>query len=223
MNSEPKVAVITGGKGTLASALAQGLEADGWRVHAPGREALDVTDSTQVNAFFAALPRVDLLVNQAGVIDDTFVIKMNADQFDKVVDVSLTGAFRCARVVLKIMSRQRMGHLIHVGSYAACQGTAGQANYAAAKAGLIGLSKSIALEYGPRNIRSNCVLPGLLETKMTAALLSDQERRKACESKHALGRLNTVNDAAKFMVFLDSMTHVSGQVFQLDSRLSAWT
>jgi 3-oxoacyl-[acyl-carrier protein] reductase len=223
MNSEPKVAVITGGAGTLARAVAQGLEASGWKVHAPGRELMDVTDSEQVKAFFAGLTRIDLLVNQAGVIEDSSVVKMTDEPFDRVLDVSLTGAFRCAREVLKKMGRQHSGHLIQVGSYAALQGTAGQSNYAAAKAGLIGLTKSIALEYGLRGIRANCVLPGLIETKMTAKLLSDPERRKELESQHALGRFNTVEDAGRFIVFLETMAHVSGQVFQLDSRVGRWS
>jgi 3-oxoacyl-[acyl-carrier protein] reductase len=222
MKEMSKVAVITGGEGTLAQAVARGLLAEGWVVHAPGRDVMDVRDSDAVKAFFASLERVDLVVNQAGVIDDGSVVKMTVEQFEGVVDVSLTGAFRCAREALKLMSRQRGGHLIQVGSFAAIQGTFGQANYAAAKAGMIGLTKSIALEYGARNVRSNCVLPGLLETRMTAALLRDAERRAELESRHALGRFNTVEDAARFIVMLDTMQHVSGQVFQLDSRVGRW-
>lgn len=222
MKEISKVAVVTGGEGTLSRAVAQGLLADGWVVHAPGRETMDVGDSGAVKAFFAGLDRVDLVVNQAGVIDDGSVVKMSVEQFEGVVDVSLTGAFRCAREALKLMSRQRGGHLIQVGSFAAMQGTIGQSNYAAAKAGLIGLTKSMALEYGPRNVRANCVLPGLLETRMTAALLSDSERRAELESRHALGRFNTVEDVARFIVMLDTMQHVSGQVFQLDSRVGRW-
>ncbi len=223
MKKMSKVAVITGGEGTLAQAVARGLLAESWVVHAPGRDVMDVRDSDAVKAFFASLERVDLVVNQAGVIDDGSVVKMTVEQFEGVVDVSLTGAFRCAREALKLMSRQRGGHLIQLGSFAAIQGTFGQANYAAAKAGMIGLTKSIALEYGARNVRSNCVLPGLLETRMTAALLRDAERRAELESRHALGRFNTVEDAARFIVMLDTMQHVSGQVFQLDSRVGRWS
>jgi 3-oxoacyl-[acyl-carrier protein] reductase len=222
MKEMSKVAVITGGEGTLAQAVARGLLAEGWVVHAPGRDVMDVRESDAVKAFFASLERVDLVVNQAGVIDDGSVVKMTVEQFEGVVDVSLTGAFRCAREALKLMSRQRGGHLIQLGSFAAIQGTFGQANYAAATAGMIGLTKSIALEYGARNVRSNCVLPGLLETRMTAALLRDAERRAELESRHALGRFNTVEDAARFIVMLDTMQHVSGQVFQLDSRVGRW-
>lgn len=223
MSETPRVAVITGGAGTLAQELQTQLLANGWVVHAPGRDNLDVTSSEQVKNYFADLNRVDLLINQAGIIDDASLLKMSDFAFDRVIDVSLTGAFRCAREALLLMSKQRSGHLIQVGSFAAIQGTSGQANYAAAKAGLIGLTKSIALEYGGRNIRANGVLPGLLETKMTEALLSDESRRKALQSQHALRRFNTVQQAAQFMVFLDSMNHVSGQWFQLDSRVGPWT
>lgn len=223
MKGEQKVAVVTGGQGTLARALVLALEAEGWRVHAPGRDMLNVTDSARVRDFFASLERVDLLVNQAAVIEDGLMVKMEGGAFESVIDVSLTGAFHCAREVLKLMCRQQSGHLIQVGSYAARQGTAGQSNYAAAKAGLIGLTQSIAHEYGARNVRSNCVLPGLLQTRMTAELLSCRDKRLAFEEQHALRRLNTVDDAARFMVFLDTMSHVSGQVFQLDSRIGRWT
>ena len=220
--SDLKTAVITGGAGTLAQALAEQLTRNGWQVHAPDRVELDVTASDQVRAYFAALPRVDLLVCQAGLIEDAALAAMEPESFARVLDVNLKGAFRCAREWLWLMAKQRRGHLITVGSFAALRGTAGQANYAAAKAGLIGLTKSAALEYGARGLRANCVLPGLLETRMTAALLSDPAKRRELEEQHTLRRFNTVEDAARFIVFLDSMSHVSGQVFQLDSRVARW-
>lgn len=223
MNETPKVAVITGGAGTLAQELKTQLVAKDWIVHAPGRDRLDVTSSDQVKNYFANLQRVDLLINQAGIIDDASLLTMSESAFDQVIAVSLTGAFRCAREALLMMSKQRSGHLVQVGSFAAIQGTAGQANYAAAKAGLIGLTKSIALEYGGRNIRANSVLPGLLETRMTDLLLSDDLRRKALLNQHALRCFNTVRQAAEFMVFLESMKAISGQTFQLDSRVGPWS
>lgn len=222
MSVIPKVAVITGGEGDLARAVNEVLCAQGWVVHAPGRQLMNVTEGADVRRFFSGLDRVDLVVNQAGVIEDELVSKMPVDQFERVIDVSLTGAFRCAREALRLMSRQREGHLIQVGSFAGIHGTYGQSNYAAAKAGLIGLTKSMALEYGARNVRANCVLPGLLETKMTVDLLSDAKRREALLARHALGRFNTVDDAARFIVMIDTMRHVSGQVFQLDSRVGRW-
>ncbi len=221
--SNGKTALITGGQGTLAQALAAQLRDAGWQVLTPGREELDVTSSDDTRTYFAALSSVDLLVCQAGVIDDAPLSRMEAASFERVLDVNLKGAFRCVREWLWLMAKQRRGHAITVGSFAALRGTAGQANYAAAKAGLIGLTKTTALEYGARGLRANCVLPGLLETRMTAGLLSDPARRRELEEQHALRRLNTVEDAARFIVFLDSMSHVSGQVFQLDSRVARWT
>ncbi len=219
---DQKNAVITGGAGTLAGELAERLRAEGWQVRAPGRDELDVTSSEQVRTYLAALSRVDLLICQAGVIDDAPLARMSVESFERVLEVNLQSAFRCVREWLWLMARQRCGHVILTGSFAALRGTAGQANYAAAKAGLIGLCKSIAVEYGARGLRANCVLPGLLETRMTEALLSDPARRRELEEQHALRRFNTVADAARFMVFLDSMAHVSGQVFQLDSRVGKW-
>ena len=213
--------MITGGEGDLARALAECLRAAGWVVHAPGRQEMDVTNVEAVAGYMKALPALDLLVNNAGVVEDALLTGMTAESFNTVLEVNLTGAFRSARAAVKRMSRQRSGHIINVGSYAALAGTLGQANYAAAKAGLIGLTKSLAAEYGARNVRCNCVLPGFLETRMTRAVL--EKRRETVLASHALGRLNTLEDAARFMLMLDSMEHVSGQVFQLDSRVGPWT
>ena len=218
----PRTAVITGGHGTLAQAVAEQLLSGGWQVRAPSRDELDVTSTESTRAFFHTLPQIDLLVCQAGVIEDALVTRMTAESFGRVLDVNLKGVFRAAREGLRCMTRNRGGHLVTVGSFAALRGTVGQANYAAAKAGLIGLTKSIALEYGGRGLRANCILPGLLETRMTEGLLSTREKREELLEEHALGRFNTVVDAARFIVFLDGMTHVSGQVFQLDSRVGRW-
>ena len=133
--------------------------------------------------------------------------------------VNLDGAFRCCRAALKLMVKQRAGHIVNIGSFSALSGPVGQANYASAKAGLIGLTQSLALEYGNRNVRCNCVLPGFLETKMTRGVL--EKHRPQVLAAHSLGRLNTPADAARFIVQLDGFAHVSGQVFQLDSRVRA--
>lgn len=211
-----RVALITGGEGDLAQAIRLPLEADGWQVHAPGKAVLDVTSSASVAAFFAPLERLDLLINNAGLIDDALVARMSDDQWNRVIAVNLDGAFRCARAALPLMMRQGGGHIINIGSFSALSGPAGQSAYAAAKAGLIGLTKSLALEYGNHEVRCNCVLPGFLETKMTRAVL--EKRRAEVIASHALGRLNTTAEAARFIVQLDSFGAVSGQVFQLDSR-----
>jgi 3-oxoacyl-[acyl-carrier protein] reductase len=220
VTSYARTALITGGEGDLALAVRERLLEEGWQVHAPGKAELDVTQTGSVTAYFATLTRLDLLINNAGIIDDTAFLAMKPEQWDRVQAVNLDGAFRCARAVLKLMVKQRSGHILNVGSYAALHPVEGQANYAASKAALIGLTQSIALEYGARNIRCNGVLPGFLETKMTRDTLA--RHRDRILAAHALGALNTVADAARFIVMLDSFPQVSGQIFQLDSRVRRW-
>ncbi len=220
--SPPFSAVITGGAGDLAQAIAAELQSAGYAVLTPGREELDVTSSDSVRRYFAALPGLDLLINNAGVCRDVSLAKMTEAEFDHVIDVNLKGAFLVSQAAVKLMSKQRHGHIVNIGSYSALSGPAGQANYAAAKAGLIGLTQSIAKEYGARNVRANCVLPGFLETKMTRHLLEDAAWRESLLSQHALGRVNTAQDVARFVVFLQGLENVSGQVFQLDSRVRRW-
>jgi len=210
------VAVITGGDGDLAREIDRALRESGFHVSSPGRDRLDVRHATSVDGFFSGLERIDLLVNNAGITMDGPFARMSESDWDAAVDTNLRGAFLCSRAALRLMTRARSGHIVHVGSYSALRPPPGQANYAAAKAGLTGLTKSLAAEYGPRNIRVNCVLPGFLETRMTASL--QEKAIAAARDRHVLGRFNTVTDAARFIAFLDGMAHVSGQVFQLDSR-----
>jgi NAD(P)-dependent dehydrogenase (short-subunit alcohol dehydrogenase family) len=217
------VALITGGQGALAKALRAELEAQQWQVQAPGRDALDVTEPASVRARVADLPRLDLLVHNAGFLRDAPLARMSEADFAAVLEVHLRGAFLCARAALRPMLRQGGGHLVFVGSFSALSGPAGQANYAAAKAGLIGLAQSLAAEYGGRGVRANVVLPGLLETPMSAPLLTDPERRRRALAAHTLGRFNTPAEAARFIAFLHSLPHTSGQVFSLDSRIHPWT
>lgn len=221
--SSSPIAVITGGEGDLAKAICEELKQAGFDVVAPGRGELDVTNASSVKAFFADVKRIDLLVNNAGVCRDVALVKMEEAEFDHVVDVNLKGAFLVSQAAVRLMARQRCGHIVNIGSYSALSGPAGQTNYAAAKAGLIGLTQSLAKEYGARNVRVNCVLPGFLETRMTRHLLENDEWHEELMNAHALGRLNTPEDAARFIVFLHSMENVSGQVFQLDSRVRRWT
>lgn len=217
------VALITGGSGDLAKAIRTELKSQGWLVHAPSRQEMDVTDKVQVQRVFGALDRLDLLIHNAGITRDSLVLKMSEAEFSDVLNVHLKGAFLCSQAALKIMVKQRQGHLIQIGSYSALCGPTGQANYAAGKAGLIGLSQSLAAEYGPRGIRANVILPGYLETKMTHGLLDDANQRQRILANHSLGTLNTPQDAARFIAFLHTMSSVSGQLFQLDSRLTRWT
>ncbi len=214
-----KTAVITGGAGDLAREVAARLRAEGWQVHAPGRSELDVTSSEQVRAYFARLQRVDLLVNQAGVIADAPLAKMTPAAFDQALDVNLTGAFRCAREWLWLMARQRRGHLIQVGSLAALRGTAGQANYAASKAGIVGFTKSVAKELGSRNIRANAIAPGFIETEMTDKL--DAKVVQGWRDGIPLKRGGAAVDVANACLFLasDLSAYITGQVLNVDGGM----
>jgi 3-oxoacyl-[acyl-carrier protein] reductase len=146
---------------------------------------------------------------------------MDEAAWDQVLSVNLKGAVWCAQTVLRPMLRQRDGHIINIASFSARVGARGQANYAAAKAGLLGFTQSLAKEVGPRNVRVNAVLPGVLPTAMTAGL--PPATKRAFATANALGRLNSIAEVAAFVVFLATLRNVSGQVFQLDSRTVPWT
>lgn len=200
----------------LAAAAAEEFLNHGCEVHCPGRNRLDVASAESVRSFFDGFSRIDVLVNNAGITGDSLFARLDETTWDRVVDTNLKGAHLCSQAVARTMWKQRNGHIVQVGSYSARNPPVGQAAYAASKAGLIGLAKSQAKELGSRNIRVNCVLPGFLETRMTARL-SDEAREQAL-ARHALGRFNTLREAARFIHFLSTTEHISGQVFQLDSR-----
>jgi 3-oxoacyl-[acyl-carrier protein] reductase len=211
--------LITGGEGDLARALRGEFARD--VVYAPGRGEMDVRDEAKVGAYFSQIDRLDVLIANAGLTRDAAVTGLPSEDFDEVVEANLRGAFLCVRAALRLMVRQRSGHIVLIGSRAAKHGTRGQSAYAAAKAGLVGLAQSTAQEYGARNIRCNVVLPGFLETMMTAGL--PPRLHESVRAEHALGRFNTVGNAARAIAFLARLDHVSGQVFTLDSRLDRWT
>ena len=175
------------------------------------------SDPASVDAYFSGLPPLDLLVANAGLSHDQLLARCDEANWDRQLEVNLHGAFRCAKAALKPMLRRRSGHLILLSSQSALHPPPGQAAYAAAKAGLIGLGKSLAREVGPAGIRANVILPGFLETRMTDTV--SEERKQAVRREHALGRFNTADSAAEFLVHLHRrMPHTSGQVFRLDSR-----
>ncbi len=207
--------LITGGAGDLARTLRAAFPGD--EVHAPSRAEMDVRDESQVEACFAQLPRLDVLIANAGVTRDATTLHLATADFDEVVDVNLRGTFLCVRAAIKLMVKQRSGHILLIGSRSGKNGPRGQTAYAAAKAGLVAFAQSVAKEYGARNIRCNVVLPGFLETKMTASLT--EARREEIRAEHALGRFNTPENAARAIAFLARLDNVSGQVFTLDSRI----
>ena len=232
------VVIITGAAGGLGRALVNAFTAQGWRVAAAyhSQTALkeseqvrpvqvDVTNRVQVREVFEQVEkrwgRIDVLINNAGVTADRLSWQMEEGDWDRVLDVNLKGAFLCSQAVLRRMLGRREGHIVNISSFAARHGPRGQAGYAAAKAGLLGLTESLAREAGSRNVRVNAVLPGLLRTSMTAKLTEDQLNELT--EANALRRLNSVEEAARFVVFLATTQNISGQIFQLDSRIARWT
>lgn len=211
--------LITGGEGDLARALRAEFPRDA--VSAPGRKDLDVRDEAQVDAYFSKLERLDVLIANAGVTRDATLLNLPSADIDEVLNTNLRGVFLCVRAAIKLMVKQRSGHIILIGSRSGKNGPRGQTAYAAAKAGLVGFAQSVAKEYGGRNVRCNVVLPGFLETKMTANV--PEKRREEVRAEHALGRFNTPENAARAIAFLVRLDHVSGQVFTLDSRIDRWT
>ena len=207
--------VITGGGGGLARAIVAALPGD--VVHAPTRTEMDVRDEAQVDAFFAKVPQVDVLIVNAGLTRDGALANMGMADVNEVIAANLRGAFLCTRAAIKLMVKQRSGHILLIGSRAGKHGTRGQSAYAAAKAGLVGFGQSVAKEYGSRNVRCNVVLPGFLETKFTAQVT--EKRLAEIREEHVLGRFNTPENAARAIAFLARLDHVSGQVFTLDSRM----
>lgn len=231
------VVLITGAAGGLGQGLVEAFAAAGWYVAAGYHVrpvavetvsvwpvALEVTEPGRpeqvVEAVLARWGRLDALVNNAGLTCDALVPGLTEADWDRVLAVNLRGAMACCRAAVWPMIRQRGGHIVNVGSFAGRAGARGQANYAAAKAGLIGLSQSLAAELGSRNVRVNVVLPGVLPTPMTAAL--EPAALAALTGANLLRRINDVGEVARFIAFLAAMKNVSAQVFQLDSRPGRW-
>jgi len=207
---------------TLANAL---RVADA--VQTLGRRSLavemDVSRAESVEAGVAevlsAFGRIDILVNNAGITRDALLVRMREEDWDAVLDVNLKGAFLCSRAVARVMMKQRSGCIINITSIMGLTGNAGQVNYASAKAGLIGFTKSLARELGSRNIRVNAVAPGWIETAMTDAL--PDQVREAILKQIPLGRLGRAEDVAGAVVFLcsEEASYITGQVLTVDGGL----
>lgn len=173
-----------------------------------------------VNTVKADFGHIDILVNNAGITKDGLMMRMSEQQWDMVINVNLKSAFNFIHAVLPIMMRQRSGSIINMASVVGVHGNAGQANYAASKAGLIALAKSIAQEVGSRGIRANAIAPGFIETAMTAALPEDV--RKEWAAKIPLRRAGQVADIANVATFLasDMSSYVTGQVIEVDGGMN---
>ncbi len=240
-----RVALVTGASGGLGRAMALALAAEGaavavhyWSNRAAAEEVVgeiarrggravalqgDLTDpavpARLVEETLAGLGGLHILVNNAGVVRDTLILRMRDEEWEEVLGTNLTAAFRCTRAALRPMIRQRFGRIINVASIAAQVGNAGQANYAAAKAGLIGLTKATAREVASRGITVNAVAPGLIDVGMTAHLGAEQVRR--FKEQIPLGRLGTAQEVAHAVVYLasDDAAYVTGQVLNVDGGL----
>ena len=236
-----RTALVTGSTRGIGRAIAETLAAAGARVAVVGRDAAraeeiagsigheaagfacDVADvasvTTLVESVEKAFGQVDILVNNAGLTRDNILFRLKDDDWDAVLDANLRGAFVAIRAASRGMMKRRWGRIINIASVVGIIGNKGQANYAASKAGLIGLTKSVAKELASRNILSNAVAHGFIETDMTAAMTP--EAREALSKQIPLERLGTPNDVAATVAFLasDLASYVTGQALVVDGGL----
>jgi NAD(P)-dependent dehydrogenase (short-subunit alcohol dehydrogenase family) len=225
--------LVTGGNRGIGLAIAQAFAAAGDRVAITHRGSgapsglygvrCDVTDTEAVDAAFSAVEAeqgpVEVLVSNAGVTDDTLLMRMSEDSFTSVLDANLTGAYRVAKRATPGMLKARRGRMIFISSVVAFAGSPGQANYAASKAGLMGLARSIARELGSRNITANVVAPGFIDSDMTAGLTD--ARRAEILGNVPLKRYGSAAEVAAVVQFLgsDAASYVSGAVLPVDGGL----
>lgn len=186
--------------------------------------AADVSQSEQakdlVQAAIDEFGAIDVLVNNAGITRDGLAMRMSDEDFDQVIAVNLKGAFNCCKAATRPMMKKRFGRMINMSSVVGVYGNAGQANYAASKAGVIGMTKALAKELASRGITVNAVAPGFIETDMTGALTEKQ--REAIEQRIGCGRLGNTDDIAQVVAFLasDQASYITGQVICVDGGLS---
>ena len=236
-----KVALVTGSTRGIGLAIAQSLAECGARVAVVGRDqsraedtassltgpargfACDVADVAQVGALVERVERdmgsVDILVNNAGLTRDNILLRLKDEDWDAVIDTNLRAAFASMRAAARGMMKRRWGRIINIASVVGLIGNRGQANYAASKAGLIGLTKSVAKEFASRNILANVVAPGFIETDMTAAMTP--EARSTLSAQIPLERLGAPRDVAAAVAFLASehASYITGQVLVVDGGL----
>jgi 3-oxoacyl-[acyl-carrier protein] reductase len=239
-----KVAVVTGASRGIGRAISETLARQGALVvvtdvlgdaavqtakeivEAGGKadaHTMDVSNAESVQAAIERVlerhARIDILVNNAGIVRDNVALRMKREEWDLVLNVNLSGTFTCTQAVLRAMMRQRGGRIINISSVVGQMGNAGQSNYAASKAGIIGYSKSLARELAVRGITVNVVAPGLIDTDMTRGL--PENVRNEWAAKVPLGRLGTADDVASAVCFLatDEASYISGQVLAVNGAM----
>ena len=243
---ENQVAIVTGAGRGIGEAIAKRLASEGAKIAVVSRTesnstrtadainalapdtakpyAVDVSDFDAVQKageqILADFGRCDILVNNAGITRDTLAMRMSSEDWDLVLQTNLKGAFNFTRAVLRPMVKQRSGRIINISSVSGLMGLAGQANYAASKAGLIGMTKSIAREIASRGITVNVIAPGFIETDMTSAL--NEEIRKGALAQIPVSRFGAADDIASAVAFLSSAEagYISGQVLAVDGGMS---
>ena len=246
MNFEGKTALVTGGSRGLGRAVCLELAKGGASVvlcyagneaaaqetvreiEALGAKALticcDVSDAAQVDALVKAavetFGRIDILVNNAGITRDNLLMRMSEADFDAVISTNLKGTFLCMKAVSRLMLKQRYGRIVNLSSVVGLRGNAGQVNYAASKAGVVGMTKSLAKELASRGVTVNAVAPGFIETDMTAALTD--AARAAAQGSIPMNRLGAPEDVAKAAAFLasDGAAYITGQVLAVDGGMA---
>ena len=244
-NNTRRAALVTGGGRGIGRAICLALAAQGYDVavnyaassaaaektaedcRAYGVQAVtlqaDVTDpaacQTLVDTAAKTFGRLDVLVNNAGVTADKLILRMQEEDFDKVINANLKGAFFCCKAACKLMMRQRYGRIVNISSVVGLHGNAGQANYAASKAGLIGMTKSLAKEFAARNVTVNAVAPGFIGTDMTDAM--PEAAKQAAMTGIPAGRIGAVEEVANAVAFLagEGASYITGQVLCVDGGM----
>ena len=246
MSEQKRAAIVTGGSRGIGRAVCLALAEQGVNVvvnyagsaaaaeetaalcREKGVEAIavqaSVSDAQQVDALFAkaveAFGRVDILVNNAGITKDNLIVRISEEDFDAVIGTNLKGAFLCCKKAARLMMRQKWGRIVNVSSVVALRGNPGQANYCASKAGVIGLTKSLAKELSSRHITVNAVAPGFIDTDMTRVL--PENARTAILSQVPLGTFGQPEDVARAVAFFASETagYITGQVLCVDGGMA---
>ena len=205
----------------------EALDAAKKEIEALGRRAetfvVDVTNLSQVedmiNKTLDKFQKIDILINNAGITRDALIVRMSEQDFDSVIAVNLKGTFNCTKAVSKVMMKQRYGKIVSIASIIGMMGNAGQANYAASKAGIIGITKSVAKELASRNVNVNAIAPGFIATDMTAKLPENVKAQML--SLIPLNRFGKASDVAELAMFLasDSSSYITGQVIKIDGGM----